>query len=244
MVAGVASIFAGSGVSGLLKLMGITSAATVGGQVGGQIAGSIGSRGVALGAAAPIGFAGGAGYGLGIRAGFEQIYAAVKAGHLSIADALQLINEVSAGGAPDIGATFAGSIKSPSSVTGSIGSAVQGPALGISSQTIADDKAQRQFERDGKTLSEVTAANVAALNLDQEQGRLDYLRTQRDSLNASIRVVGTKRGAKRANDLIVFANGASITRNAYSRHVSQIKKELSRINSLITSMKSQYPTLN
>lgn len=105
---------AGASVSQLLKLFGITTAVGIGGGAAGSVSGALGSKGVAIGAAGPIGFAGGAGYGLGIRAGFEQIYAMVKAGQLTIADALDLINQVSAGGVPHIGAQFAASTKAGS----------------------------------------------------------------------------------------------------------------------------------
>lgn len=102
------AIAGGAALGSLLKLLGISTAVGVGGSALSGAGGTLGSTTVGLGAAGPIGFAGGAGYGLGIRTGFEQIYEQVKKGQLTISQALELINQTAGGqGASDIGADFA-----------------------------------------------------------------------------------------------------------------------------------------
>ncbi len=104
---------------GLIKQISI--ALGFGSAVGGasSVASSLGSKGVGLGAAGPIGFAGGAGYGLGIRRGFEYYFPLVKNGSITVDQALQ---DMQNAGGSDTGLGFAtGETGQGASLPGHIG---------------------------------------------------------------------------------------------------------------------------
>lgn len=240
-----AAIGAATGVGSLLKILGISTAIGAGSSAAGSISGSVGSKAVGLGAAGPIGFAGGAGYGLGIRSGFEIYYPLVKAGKMTMEEALQHMSDT--GGAGDIGANFATDVKNNenSTPTGTIAANVGNL---LNPQTV-EDRQQRNWQPGGMTLEEVETANITALQLDTLKGELNYLRQQRTALNNALTVMG-KYGdnlrLKNNKSFAIYSRNSKVRdkeKAAYQEYKDMMNAELDRVNDAIATLKKDNPGL-